>query len=113
MQKYRETLRGHGHPIFKRDGFRCRYCGFDGSDFLSWQQLTLDHVVPRSASGTNEASNLVTCCSSCNSITSRIVFQEKPDFDNAFAAKMKKINKRHNDCRLFWESEVFPETQKG
>jgi 5-methylcytosine-specific restriction endonuclease McrA len=28
--------------------------------------LTLDHVLPKSRGGTNEWTNLVTCCSKCN-----------------------------------------------
>jgi hypothetical protein len=75
MPKYNnETLRGHGHKIFLRDRFQCRYCGFDGREFLGWMQLSLDHVLPRNVGGGDEESNLVTCCNSCNSVTSRMVF---------------------------------------
>lgn len=31
------------------------------------REITLDHLVPRSAGGGNEASNLMTACRSCNS----------------------------------------------
>lgn len=46
--------------IFKRDGNRCQYCG-------SSQDLTLDHVMPRSRGGQSNWENLVTACKSCNS----------------------------------------------
>ena len=39
--------------------FRCAYCG-DGNN------LTMDHVVPRSKGGTDFTKNVVCCCSSCN-----------------------------------------------
>lgn len=46
--------------IFKRDGYECIYCG----DF---QNLSLDHIVPFSADGTEVASNIVVSCKTCNS----------------------------------------------
>jgi HNH endonuclease len=48
--------------IFRRDGFRCVYCGqtFPG------EALTLDHVEPRMRGGDRSAGNLVTCCGACN-----------------------------------------------
>ena len=45
--------------IFKRDGYKCGYCG-------SSRNLTIDHIVPRSKGGDNSWTNLVTCCSRCN-----------------------------------------------
>ncbi|MEH0155667.1 HNH endonuclease [Limibacter armeniacum] len=46
--------------IFKRDNFSCLYCG-------SKNNLTLDHVIPRSRGGQSTWKNLVTACKSCNS----------------------------------------------
>ncbi len=45
--------------IFKRDNFRCQYCG--ASD-----DLTLDHVLPRSKGGGTNWKNLITACKNCN-----------------------------------------------
>lgn len=45
--------------VYRRDNHECVYCG-------SKKQLTLDHVIPKSRGGTNEWSNLVTCCFKCN-----------------------------------------------
>jgi 5-methylcytosine-specific restriction endonuclease McrA len=49
--------------IFKRDGYRCVYCGrvFDAAS------LTLDHVQPRVKRGDHSPGNLVTACVRCNS----------------------------------------------
>jgi 5-methylcytosine-specific restriction endonuclease McrA len=55
--------------IFVRDGFTCRYCGYDMTLHYAYphlQILTIDHVVPRYAGGTNDEGNLVTCCRRCN-----------------------------------------------
>jgi hypothetical protein len=46
--------------IFKRDKYTCQYCG-------NKKNLTLDHVMPRSRGGKNSWTNMVTCCSRCNS----------------------------------------------
>ena len=46
--------------IFKRDGNKCVYCS-------SNDNLTIDHVLPRSRGGSTSWSNLVTACKSCNS----------------------------------------------
>lgn len=45
--------------IFKRDNFTCQYCGIDNN-------LTIDHVLPRSKGGKSSWSNLVTACKTCN-----------------------------------------------
>lgn len=45
--------------VFKRDNFRCQYCGTE-------RDLTLDHVIPRSKGGKSSWNNLVTACKRCN-----------------------------------------------
>jgi 5-methylcytosine-specific restriction endonuclease McrA len=45
--------------IKARDGYKCVYCG-------SSENLTVDHVRPRSKGGTDTADNLVTACRPCN-----------------------------------------------
>jgi hypothetical protein len=106
MAKYHETLRGHGHAIFLRDRFQCRYCGFDGREFLSWHQLSEDHIVPRSAGGTDDPDNIVTCCSSCNSITSQMKFAPGTSPREIISQKCARVRNRHLACLEFWKSEV-------
>ena len=54
--------------IYDRDGHACVYCGrFSYSATGESCLLTLDHLQPRELGGSNEASNLVTACFSCNS----------------------------------------------
>lgn len=48
--------------ILKRDKFRCRYCGADGSE----ETLHVDHVHAVALGGTNHHLNLVTACAQCN-----------------------------------------------
>lgn len=49
--------------VFLRDRLRCQYCG---EKFAS-EQLTFDHVIPRSRGGTTTWENIVAACEQCNS----------------------------------------------
>ncbi|MEM6853526.1 MAG: HNH endonuclease, partial [Planctomycetota bacterium] len=49
--------------IFARDHNRCQYCG----QVFSTNELSLDHVIPRSQGGGATWENLVCCCVGCNS----------------------------------------------
>lgn len=48
--------------LFLRDNFSCQYCGdlFDSND------LTFDHVIPKSRGGKTRWENVVAACSKCN-----------------------------------------------
>ena len=48
--------------IFKRDRFTCQYCGKQPDR----QELTIDHVMPRSRGGGSSWSNCVLACLGCN-----------------------------------------------
>ena len=45
--------------LFLRDAFSCQYCG-------SGEDLTFDHIVPRSRGGRTTWENIVTACARCN-----------------------------------------------
>ncbi|MEM7737923.1 MAG: HNH endonuclease [Deinococcota bacterium] len=46
--------------VFRRDDHSCQYCGLRSND------LTLDHVLPRSRGGKTSWENVVACCRRCN-----------------------------------------------
>ena len=48
--------------LYMRDSYRCQYCG----DKFQGDELTLDHIIPKSRGGKNSYENLVSCCVSCN-----------------------------------------------
>ena len=48
--------------VFKRDGFKCQYCGASSPDVL----LVLDHIVPVASGGDDGILNLITACETCN-----------------------------------------------
>jgi 5-methylcytosine-specific restriction endonuclease McrA len=52
--------------LFARDEYSCQFCGRSQHDLRFRECLTRDHLVPLSRGGTNEWTNVVTACSSCN-----------------------------------------------
>ena len=52
--------------LFARDDYQCQYCGRRANELKTRESLTRDHLIPMSRGGTNEWSNVVTACSSCN-----------------------------------------------
>ena len=48
--------------IYARDRYRCQYCG----EKYPTEDLTYDHVLPKSRGGKTAWENIVTCCIQCN-----------------------------------------------
>ena len=53
-------VRLNKREIFRRDGYRCQYCGRPSA------HLTLDHVLPKKNGGRYGWRNLVSACPQCN-----------------------------------------------
>lgn len=49
--------------VYARDEYKCQYC----SDKCATNELTYDHVIPRSKGGQTVWTNIVSCCYDCNS----------------------------------------------
>ncbi len=49
--------------VYMRDGFVCAYCVRTMTHF---NQVTVDHVLPKSKGGKDTVDNLTACCRSCN-----------------------------------------------
>ena len=48
--------------IYARDRYKCQYCG----GRFATEELTYDHILPRSRGGRTAWENIVTCCIDCN-----------------------------------------------
>jgi len=68
--------------VFLRDRFTCQYCG-------SKEDLTFDHVIPRSRGGRTTWENVVAACAPCN---------------------LKKANRLPQDIRMFPAQAPFQPT---
>ncbi len=58
----RQTVTFSRRNLFRRDGFRCQYCGQKPQS----SELTIDHVIPRSQQGESSWENCVLACVKCN-----------------------------------------------
>ena len=62
VRKPKSPVKFSRQNIYARDKYRCQYCG----EKFSSEELTYDHVIPRSRGGKTEWENIVTCCVDCN-----------------------------------------------
>jgi 5-methylcytosine-specific restriction endonuclease McrA len=62
IRKRKSGVKFSRQNIYARDKNQCQYCGRK----LSSEELTYDHVIPRSLGGRTEWTNIVTCCMECN-----------------------------------------------
>lgn len=54
--------------VIERSGGRCEYCKSPRS--FTTELFCLDHIIPISEGGSNEADNLAYCCNGCNTFKS-------------------------------------------
>jgi 5-methylcytosine-specific restriction endonuclease McrA len=84
--------------IFKRDHYKCQYCGMDGlARFENWLVLSIDHVHPQAAGGPRRLDNLVTACQPCNVIKGTRVFSSREEARKYVQAKREGWRHRYLD----------------
>ena len=71
--------------IFKRDNFKCIYCG--KTSLEDGIKLQIDHIIPKDKKGTDSIYNLVTSCRDCN------VSKNKNKVPNKVLIIVRKRNK--------------------
>lgn len=62
VKKPKSPVKFSRQNIYLRDKYRCQYCGLQHPT----EELTYDHVLPKSRGGKTEWENIVTCCVGCN-----------------------------------------------
>jgi len=101
--------------VFLRDRFACQYCGVA----LPSQELTFDHVIPRSRGGRTTWENVVTACAPCNlkkggrmPKAARMLPKHKPEQPTAWRmqenGRLFPPNFLHESWRdyLYWDTEL-------
>ncbi|MCK4543187.1 MAG: hypothetical protein KAU17_13215 [Spirochaetales bacterium] len=115
MGKYTDSLRGYAFETHKRDQFKCRYCGVDGSKSLDiWLTLSWDHLLPKGHPNRNNRDYIVTACNFCNTADNRYFENAKKrnlKFDgmsaDALVAQRREYVMRTRDSyKEFWERNV-------
>lgn len=62
VKRHKRPVKFSRQNIYARDRYRCQYCG----ERYATEELTYDHVLPKSRGGKTEWENIVTCCIDCN-----------------------------------------------
>lgn len=88
--------------VFKRDSFKCQYCGKGAPDVV----LHVDHIKPVAEGGTNDMTNLITACFDCNMGKKHRLLD-----DNTVLEKQKQQLEELNERRL--QLEMMMEWREG
>ena len=90
--------RDEAMKVFKRDHFKCQYCGLDGKhNFEHWLVLTIDHIHPHAHGGTRRMDNLVTACRPCNLMKGKRIFATFEDAKHFVLAKRAEWHKVYKE----------------
>ena len=102
--------------IFKRDEFKCQYCGITPPAGI----LEIDHITPVSKGGNNRSENLITACFDCNRGKSDVLLSSLPSTVNQKAdliaeklAQLKayerliKSKRKHEEKQIDEVEETF------
>jgi hypothetical protein len=95
--------------VFKRDGFKCQYCGRT----IDEVKLEIDHINPVAVGGDNDIINLITSCFDCNSGKSDRLLS-----DNAALTKQRKqlelLQERRENLKLMleWKNELLKQDEE-
>jgi len=85
--------------VYKRDGYRCRYCGRDGIP------LTVDHLICWEEGGPSDPANLATTCRKCNKVRGTIPYEEWLEHDY-YRKVSKNLSKETRDLNLRTVDEI-------
>ena len=116
---FQNSLRGYSYPIHKRDGFKCCFCGLDGSkSFENWIRLSRDHLLPTGHPSRENPDFIVTACMFCNTADNWYFKNAKErglEFngmtpDQLIQQRMPFVMRVREDYRQFWEMNVSRES---
>ena len=94
--------------VLVRDNYRCAYCGKRNTD-----NITIDHIVPRSKGGQHSWENCVASCLKCNShkkdstlSESGLILRFKPSTPNMYSSLLLRVM-HHPPAFKAWSNYVF------
>lgn len=89
--------------VFKRDSFRCQYCGRSAPDVI----LEIDHIIPVAEGGKNDVMNLITSCRDCNRGKGKKLLTDDEVLKKQ-KAQLDELNERREQMEMMirWKSEL-------
>jgi hypothetical protein len=115
MPGFTDALRGYAFPVHQRDGFKCRYCGLDGTQsFANWLSLSWDHLLPKDHPNRDNLEFIVTACLFCNTADNRyfdLALKRGLQFDGLGPDELVEqrrpyVEKTRQNYQAFWEENV-------
>jgi hypothetical protein len=103
MSKRKPIPNGIRFDIFKRDGFKCQYCGKAAPDVI----LHVDHIKPVAKGGTDEIFNLITSCQECNSGKGKKELFDKTSLDKQ-RKQLEELEEKRAQLQMMieWREEL-------
>lgn len=94
--------------VFKRDSFKCQYCGKSAPDVL----LRVDHIHPVSKGGADELLNLITACFDCNAGKSNVLLDDDAAIKKQ-REQLEALNERREQLEMMlkWRDGLKQLTQ--
>lgn len=110
----RQRVKFSRQNVLARDRWRCQYCG----ERKPTQELTFDHVIPRSRGGKTEWTNIVMACESCNSVKADKTPREakmklrkapyRPTWLPVFNLTLQQVLQVPAEWQAYWTVELTP-----
>jgi hypothetical protein len=90
--------------VFKRDGFKCQYCGKSAPDIV----LHVDHINPVKRGGKNDIMNLITSCLECNLGKGARTIDDKSIVERQ-CQQLQELTERREQLRMMtkWRDEMI------
>lgn len=90
--------------VFKRDSFKCQYCGRQSPDVI----LEVDHILPVAEGGTNDILNLITSCRDCNRGKGKRKLSDTSSIEKQ-KAQLDEMNKirEQTEMMIRWKQELM------
>lgn len=99
--------------IYKRDEYKCQYCGKKAPKQVPMEDLTIDHIFPKSQGGKTSWENIVIACSKCNRRKDNRTPEEAkmpllskpstPDYDILQGRSIRVDSWQHFLGDMYWE----------
>lgn len=104
MTKRKPLPKSTRFEVFKRDSFRCQYCGRSAPDVI----LEVDHIVPVASGGGNELLNLITSCRDCNRGKSKKLLTDTATIDRQ-KRQLEELNEMREQTEMLieWKRELL------
>lgn len=118
---YSDSLRGYAHEILKRDRFKCRYCGLDGTkSFDNWLTLSWDHLLPKGHPDRNNPDFIVAACNFCNTADNlyfknsekRGISFDGKTTEELVAQRLPFVMKTRQGYFEYWKENVLPREKR-